>query len=386
MKRTLLFSLLLVFLVAVFAFCALQVNAEEETSGTWGYNLTWSYNPQTATLTIEGTGEMGYYAVDAYPWSEYAKEVKHIVLPEGLLNIGEGAFRNFLVLEDVNIPSTVAEIEAYAFEKCASLKKLTFKSGLLGIRMEAFSGCSSLEQVNIPDTVTTIDSRAFYFCTSLKEICLPRVLESNLSDVFENCTSLEKLYIRDSYHVKSYVYGGCEDLKEIGIDKVYFFEQTVKEIPCLLTERINSVTFNGSRYYEYSLADIENVISHTSLLTEKDEYFHWAQCNDCGYDFGKEEHKFTITEVLEEPTTESFGTMRYTCEVCGRTKNKAIDKLPSENSTEDDIGTFLVNTQITVLTTIICSAMLAEAANAILMVVIIRAVIKKHRNNEKTSE
>ncbi len=386
MKRTILFSLFLVFLVAVFAFCAFQVNAEGETSGKCGENLTWSYNPQTATLTIEGTGEMGYYAVDAYPWSEYAKEVKHIVLPEGLLNIGEGAFRNFLVLEDVNIPSTVAEIEAYAFENCASLKTLTFKSGLLGIRMEACSGCSSLEQVSIPDTVTTIDSRAFYFCTSLKEICLSRVLESNLSDVFENCASLEKLYVRDSYHVKSYIYGGCEDLKEIGVDKVYFFEQTVKALPCLLTESVNSVTFNGSRYYEYSISDMGNVISHTSLLSEKDEYFHWAQCNDCGYDFGKEEHKFTITEVLKEPTTESFGTMRCTCEVCGKTKNKAIDKLPSENGTEDYIGQLSFNTYIIVLTAIICGAMLAEAANAILLVVIIRAVIKKKRKNEKTSE
>lgn len=372
-------------LVAVFAFCAFQVNAEETDGGKCGENLTWSYNPQTATLTIEGTGEMGYYEYYKLPWLNYAEEIKHIVLPDGLLNISEQAFCNFPLLEDVNFPSTIRKIGSRAFLNCVSLKNVDFENGLESIDNDAFNGCLSLEQVILPDTVTYVYHDAFYNCPSIKEICIPAELHSNIATSFEKSDSLEKLYIRGGHSIERYVYGVFDQFETLGIDNIYLFEKAVKDYPCLLTDGVNTVSFNGGKYYEYSLSNWKNTVSHI-LRTEYDHSCHWYVCDKCDFVSQKEEHQYISSEVLEEPTTETFGTMRCICEVCGKTKNKAIDKLPSENSTEDDIGQLSFNTYITVFTAVFCGVMLVYALNSILLVVIIRAVIKKKKNNEKTSE
>lgn len=397
MKRTLLFSLLLVFLVAVFAFCALQVNAEEETSGKCGENLTWSYNPQTATLTIEGTGEMGYYAVDAYPWSEYAKEVKHIVLPEGLLNIGEGAFRNFLVLEDVNIPTTVATIEGISFQNCRKLKSVVIPAkvekmgnnnfgncvSLESVVIEAgelhtlpnatFSGCKKLVNVSLPDTLSYIEHGAFENCVSLESIRLPKEHQGLVSDFFPGCENLKRVYIDSDYSVRKFsVYGEREFITELNLEYVFFSADSLKNYPCVPTEgdKIVSEDVNGVRYYGYPLPEWDSVVQHTFDKYVKESQTHQAICSICGYEAETVEHDYTHSSDVEEFAGYIITTHYCVCGISTHTTEKLLF---------DD-------RDITVLTAIICSAMLAEAANAILMVVIIRAVIKKHRNNEKTSE
>ena len=83
-KITVLFCLILAFVLLPFALRT--ASAEGETSGQCGDNLDWSFDEESGTLTITGSGEMYDYSFyDAVPWAAYQEEIKYIELPDGLL-------------------------------------------------------------------------------------------------------------------------------------------------------------------------------------------------------------------------------------------------------------------------------------------------------------
>ena len=62
-------------------------------TGTDGSDVTWTYNPDSKTLTISGTGEMVDYAnADSQPWKSYRNVIKSIVIGSGVTTIGKNAF------------------------------------------------------------------------------------------------------------------------------------------------------------------------------------------------------------------------------------------------------------------------------------------------------
>lgn len=84
-------------------------------SGQCGDNLYWSY--QNNTLTISGFGEMN----DNRPWGLFINEIQHVVLPNGITHIGDGAFSDCTGLIEITIPYTVTSIGDYAFAGCRKL-------------------------------------------------------------------------------------------------------------------------------------------------------------------------------------------------------------------------------------------------------------------------
>ena len=102
-------------------------------SGTYGDNLTWTYDASTSTLTFFGTGAMEGFAGDGgifsepnffdgiRPWEDYEFEVKHIVISEGITSIGKNAFAMFINLESVEIPCSITQIGSYSFGYCINL-------------------------------------------------------------------------------------------------------------------------------------------------------------------------------------------------------------------------------------------------------------------------
>ncbi len=64
-------------------------------SGPCGDNLTWSFDPDTGTLTIEGSGPMEAFASEEdVPWYDHRAELVSLLLPEGLTGIGSYAFKD----------------------------------------------------------------------------------------------------------------------------------------------------------------------------------------------------------------------------------------------------------------------------------------------------
>lgn len=77
------------------------------------------------------------------------KNVKTIVIPDGITEIGNGAFEECSSLQSIDIPNSVTEIGDYAFSGCSSLKSIDIPDGVTEISKSAFRGCKSLESISI---------------------------------------------------------------------------------------------------------------------------------------------------------------------------------------------------------------------------------------------
>ena len=87
---------------------------------------------------------------------EDGTDMRVVRVEDGIVEIGENAFRDCETLEEVYLPKTLRKISACAFSGCRNLKKVYMEYGLEEIGDEAFSGCSSIYDVNVPDTVKRI--------------------------------------------------------------------------------------------------------------------------------------------------------------------------------------------------------------------------------------
>ena len=101
-------------------------------------------------------------------------QVRSIVFPKSLKEIGEGAFFFCPNLQTVSIPGTVKKIEKSAFNFCGRLLTVKLSEGLKEIGPTAFSGCRFLKSISIPDSVVSVGDRAFEFCVSLETIRVPK--------------------------------------------------------------------------------------------------------------------------------------------------------------------------------------------------------------------
>lgn len=88
-------------------------------------------------------------------------KLRKIVLPEGLIEIGNGAFNN-TCLEDINFPSTLGYIGKYSFLNCMGLmdKELLLPSSLKEIGTFAFAECG-IGKINFPENLEAIGELAF---------------------------------------------------------------------------------------------------------------------------------------------------------------------------------------------------------------------------------
>ena len=88
-------AIILAILMVIFII-PITASAEKLTSGPCGYNLTWTVDESTSTLTISGTGDM-YDGEFSYPsWGAYI--IESVIISEGVTSIGEYAF-----VSDTNI-------------------------------------------------------------------------------------------------------------------------------------------------------------------------------------------------------------------------------------------------------------------------------------------
>lgn len=171
----------------------------KDAEGNLADNLTWSFNQETGTLTIEGSGEMMDFGPDETPWLDFAKQITNVTLPDGLTNIGNRAFYDCSSLASINIPESVTKINMMTFFHCSSLTSIVIPEGTESL-WETFMGCESLSSVVIPASVTRLTYYTFGNCVSLKEITnyatTPQAVEE---DVFNNVDKANcKLYVPSS--------------------------------------------------------------------------------------------------------------------------------------------------------------------------------------------
>lgn len=127
------------------------------------------------------TGIRGVYIDDMTAWCnmkfggylanplQYAKhlylnnsEVRELVIPEGITEIGNYVFEYGQSITSVSIPSSVKKIGDYAFYMCNAINTVNIPLfGLETIGASAFDSCSNLKNITFPETISYIGSSSF---------------------------------------------------------------------------------------------------------------------------------------------------------------------------------------------------------------------------------
>ena len=169
MKKIISLFLSLTMLLSLTAGLDFSAYADTLTTGKCGKNVTYSFDSDTGTLTISGTGDMyNYYFDDSVFYNN--KNIKVVIIEKGVTNIGNYAFCSCTSLTSITIPGSVTSIGGSAFYYCTSLTSITIPDSVISIGNDAFWNCTSLASVTIPDSVTSIGRAAFSDCTRLTSI------------------------------------------------------------------------------------------------------------------------------------------------------------------------------------------------------------------------
>lgn len=141
-------------------------------------------------------GDFGFFIINQEELmiTKYSGSDKVIEIPESYQNykvtvIGASVFNSSDITE-VTIPSSIKQIEDYAFSSCHSLAKVNLNEGLEILNNSVFFNCSALKEIKLPDSLKEIGPRAFSG-TSLNNVVLPDSGKLTKIDEFAFYQSLE---------------------------------------------------------------------------------------------------------------------------------------------------------------------------------------------------
>lgn len=166
--------------------------------------------------------------IKVIPEDSFAKtHLESLMIPEGITEIGYGAFSGCRSLKRISFPSSLKRIsigeddsffKKGTFNECESLTEIIIPEGLIEIGVECFKGCVSLATISLPESIVSIGEKAFSGCTSLKEITLPNGLSKLSQRTFEECTSLKTAALPKALKsIGRYAFGKCYNLSSIDI-------------------------------------------------------------------------------------------------------------------------------------------------------------------------
>ena len=161
MKKALSLILTAVMLVSIFSSVPVVAQADSiPPSGQCGENAYFTFDAETGTLTISGSGPMWFYGYsptgdyDPYPdYTWHSGDILALVIENGITKITKQAFEMYFTnLASVVIADSVTEIDAFAFSYCYALTDVTIGTGVTRIADGAFYACKSLAHINYAGT------------------------------------------------------------------------------------------------------------------------------------------------------------------------------------------------------------------------------------------
>ncbi|MHC1705020.1 MAG: leucine-rich repeat protein [Tenuifilaceae bacterium] len=267
-------KLLYLIYIAILSTSAFIVNAQSGKTGKLHWNIS------NDTLTISGYGEMPNYKYKERkycynsPWYSYLKNIKNIVICEGVSSIGDNAFYvcdddgltfvnifgsdttidenfpNYCGVTSVLIPNSVTRIGGHAFRNCRNLISIVIPNSVLTIGSSAFSDCRSLTSFNIPDSITIVESYVFDGCSNMSSVSIPNTVTYIKYSAFRGCHSLNSVTIPNSVtRIGGYAFAYSRGLTSITIpNSVVDIDNSIFPDCDSLSEIINYATIPQTLY------------------------------------------------------------------------------------------------------------------------------------------
>lgn len=122
-------------------------------------------------------------------------ELRLLILPESLREIGRGSMASCENLHTVLLPSSLRRLGEYALEKNKHLLAVDIPEGVAELGAELFLNCSQLLSVSLPATLNEIGAFAFSGCPLLSAISIPASVTQIGDGAFTGCNSLERFRV-----------------------------------------------------------------------------------------------------------------------------------------------------------------------------------------------
>ena len=325
--------------VAQLDFSAFNLKAGAATelaaTGNCGENVTWSFDSETGTLTISGTGAMADYEWGTSPF--HVNDVKDVIIESGVTSIGSCVFYDCRSITSVTIGNSVTSIGSFAFKDCSNIEKvyitdieawcnISFSSYLLDYcttplfyGADIYLNGELLTEVVIPDTITRIGKYAFYGSTSIEEITIPFSVKTIDSYTFPSSLKNVMIYSKD-----------CTFASDCGLS----YKQTIYGFKGSTAEKF-------AEEIAATFIDIETVHSHEEEIISAKP----ASCTEKGLTDGKKcsvcgkvtveqketpviSHTLTTLKAVKPTYTKTGLTEGKKCKVCGKVtvKQKKVAK------------------------------------------------------------
>lgn len=114
--------------------------------------------PATNEENIE---EVKEFLIEKGTLKKYLGTDIHVLVPDEVVVIGDGAFKNQNKLISVTLPEDITSIGHYAFSGCRNLTSIEIPYRVTTIGDYAFKGCKRLPVIDIPESVRRIGRGAF---------------------------------------------------------------------------------------------------------------------------------------------------------------------------------------------------------------------------------
>ena len=180
-----------------------------------------------------------------------------VILPEGTRLIANGAFSDCTDLTSISIPDSVTTIGAYAFSGCKSLEGIVIPNGVQKIGEKTFYGCLNLSRISLPESISEIGESALACCSGLTELTIPNSVRKIGKRAFDHCWRLKQLELPDCIdHIGDSAFPDCYGLKQVILPEMLneisdgMFYECVSLEYCKIPEsigRIGAYAFAGSR-------------------------------------------------------------------------------------------------------------------------------------------
>ncbi len=143
-------------------------------------------------------------------------ELRTVVLPEGLEEIADDAFKGREDVLKVTVPSGVKRIGMDAFSECIHLESVKISEGITEIDTGAFRGCRNLREISLPKGLKKIGNFVFCDCKNLQSVKLPDSVAEMGFGVFQRCEKLKQIFVpKEVSEVRNNTFTGCTNLEYV---------------------------------------------------------------------------------------------------------------------------------------------------------------------------
>lgn len=296
-------NILVPILVTTLAVSSVSVNLDRED----GCNIVKAQE-QLLTKTVDGM------VIENGVLKRYEGNASEIVVPEGVVSIGEDAFKYKDFIECITLPESVAEIGSYAFFKCYNLEKVEIEGTIENIDTNAFCGCEKLATIDLSN-VKKIGYNSFHGCVSLKEIALSAL--EYIDALAFSASGIEKAtleFVGKDNSIGEEAFLECENLTEVVIkgtvseigDEAFFGCKALENIQIEDSSKLNDIgscSFDQTPWLTEQLKQSENkmLIINNILVKYQPEVFYAGEYDGTPYEELSSNER--ITKVNEENFT-----------------------------------------------------------------------------------